>query len=521
MAWSVQDLAEVTHLLTTQLSDAIKASPRYVKNQFQFEVSGLMPAVSRADGVNVLSLYLLHVSRDPYWRNTPVQGQRAQLNVSQPLSLNLSYLLTSYSEKNWHMEQYLMSVALAYFHANPVYISPTAEFTVTVEADSIEEMSRLWQAITVPIRLSAMFRVAIVFLTPEAPPPVQMRTPVEVSLSVGADLNAPDPVPEPAPVLFEVAMQVAYWVAPNATEPAQITQLLGQPAAAAGESVRVRGSGLDGIDGAAVYLSPSGGGAEWPINGWRVLGTSASGTAGDADELVLRLPQAYGAVPASGTALTATPLPGTYMLTVGNAPTAIPKVRSNALAISIAPEVGGIGPAEPVLTPSAAGVYTLSASGLIAGETSILLDQTVLPVEATVAPGVATVDTATGTITFQLPATGFTLGSYVPVRVVVNAIEAPPGWWVQIPYPVLTPDASGVYTLNATGLVAAQTTVWLDQTELPAEATVAPGVSTVDAATGTITFQLPATGFVSGTYEPVTVVVNQIDIPPGWWVLIP
>jgi hypothetical protein len=103
----------------------------------------------------------------------------------------------------------------------------------------------------------------------------------------------------------------------------------------------------------------------------------------------------------------------------------------------------------------------------------------------------------------------------------VNSIEAPPGWWVQIPYPVLTPNASGVYTLNASGLVAGQTTVWLDQTELPVEATVAPGVSTVDAATGTITFQLPATGFTSGTYEPVIVVVNQIDIPPGWWVLIP
>ncbi len=177
MAWNVQDLAQVTHLLISQLSAAIKASPRYVQNHFPFEVSGLMPAVSRTDGTNVLSLYLLHVGRDPYWRNTPVEGQRGQLNTSQPLSLNLSYLLTSYSEKNWHMEQYLMSVALSYFHANPIYKSGTAEFSVTVEADSIEEMSRLWQAITVPIRLSAMFRVAIVFLAPELPPVDDMRTP--------------------------------------------------------------------------------------------------------------------------------------------------------------------------------------------------------------------------------------------------------------------------------------------------------------------------------------------------------
>src|SRR3984957_7914214 len=217
MAWSVEDLAQVTYLLTTQLTAAIKASPRYLAHQFPFEVSGLMPAVTRTDGTNVLSLYLLHVSRDPYWRNTPVQGDRGQLNSSQPLSLNLSYLLTSYSEKNWHMEQYLMSVALQYFHANPIYISSTAEFTVTVEADSIEEMSRLWQAITVPIRLSAMFRVAIVFLTPQTPPPQQMRTPVEFGLSVGADLNLPSPSPEPEPRLLEVGIQVASRVPPDAS----------------------------------------------------------------------------------------------------------------------------------------------------------------------------------------------------------------------------------------------------------------------------------------------------------------
>lgn len=430
MAWSVEDFAQVTHLLITQLTAAIKASPRYKAHQFPFEVSGLMPAVTRNDGTNVLSLYLLHVSRDPYWRNTPVQGNRGQLNTSQPLSLNLSYLLTSYSEKNWPMEQYLMSVALQYFHANPIYISSTAEFTVTVEADSIEEMSRLWQAITVPIRLSAMFRVAIVFIAPQTPPPPQMRTPVEFGLSVGTDLNLPGPSPEPEPRLFEVAIQVAYRVPPNASNAAQVTAVPVQPAVVAGESVRVRGSGLDQADAAAIYLSPASGGSEWPMpSTWRVFGTSASGSAGNADELVFKLPPAYGTTPASGTVLTATPMPGAYKLAVGNATTAF---RSNALPLSIAPEVNGIGPTAPLLTPTGS-VYTFTASGLITGQTSILLDQTKLTVAATLGPGIATVNAVTGSISFELPTTGFTSGSYVPVRVIVNSIEAPPGWWVQIP----------------------------------------------------------------------------------------
>lgn len=430
MAWSVQDLAQVTHLLIHQLSEAIKASPRYVQNHFPFEVSGLMPAVSRTDGTNVLSLYLLHVGRDPYWRNTPVTGQRAQLNIAQPLSLNLSYLLTSYSEKNWAMEQYLMSVALAYFHANPVYVSATAEFTVTVEADSIEEMSRLWQAITVPIRLSSMFRVAIVFLTPEQPQPEQMRTPVEVQLSVAPDLGLSDPIPEPEPQLFEAAVQVALRVAPNATEPAQITPVPSQPSAAAGQSLRLRGSGLDQADAAAVYLSPAAGGAEWPITTWRELGTSISGAAGDADELVLAFPGLYGALPAHGVVLTAAPPPGFYAIAVGNAGSAY---RSNPISIAVAPHVVGIGPDAPVLTPNGVKIYSFSASGLIAGETSVLLDKTALAIAAAPAPGKASVNTATGAIEFKLPATGLTSGSYIPVRVIVNGVEAAPGWWVKVP----------------------------------------------------------------------------------------
>jgi hypothetical protein len=433
MAWSVADLTSITDLLTTKLTAAVKASPLWVAQQFQFEVSGLMPASTRGDGTNVLTLYLLHVGRDPYWRNTPVQGNRGQLNQSQPLSLNLSYLLTSFSEKSWQMEQYLMSVALSYFHANPIYTSGTAEFTITVEADSIEEMSRLWQAITVPIRLSAMFRVAVVFLTEQTPPRAEARKAVEATLSVGADLNAAPPIPPAAPQLYEVEIQVAYRVTPGASDPSQVTAIPGRPALMAGQSVRVRGSALDRVDAAGVFLSPIGGGAEWPVTTWRVLGTSASGTAGDADELVLKLPQAYGATPISGTPLAATPLPGNFLLAVGNPGTAF---RSNSVPLAIAPRMDNIGPGQPLLIPDGAGVYFMPASGLVNGGTQVLLDTIALTIGGAPAPGVAVVDLLIGMISWMLPfplPPGLLSKSFVPLRLVVNGIEGPPGWWLQIP----------------------------------------------------------------------------------------
>ena len=427
MAWSVQDLGQITQMLIDQLSAAVKATPRYQQQHFSFEISGLMPEVTRKDGTNVLSLYLLQVGRDPYWRNSPVQGNRAQLNTAQPLSLNLSYLLTSHSEKNWQMEQFLMSVALSWFHGNPICVSsnPAAEFTITIEADSIDEMSRLWQAITCPIRLSALFRVAIVFLQPELKPQADSRTPVEIGLSVGADLNLPSPAPEPKPQLFEVAVQRSLRVAPDASGPGGVTMLPGQQGVVAGDIARVRGSGLDQSDAAAVYLSPAGGNEEWPIPAaWRQTGISASGTAGDANELAVLFAGGYAATPASGTALSQVPLPGNYLIKVGSASTSY---RSNAVPLSIAPLVpvpGAVGSAGMVLTPSGS-LYSLAANGLVAGQTQIWIGETPLSIAAAAAPGVAVVNATLGQINFELPTSGLQSGSSQPVRVLVNNVEAP------------------------------------------------------------------------------------------------
>jgi hypothetical protein len=363
-----------------------------------------------------------------------------------------------------------------------------------------------------------MFRVAVVFLTPEALPPPQVRTPTEISISVSSDLNAPDPLPEPGPKLFELARQVAFSTPPGSIDATQVSALAGPAAITAGDSVLVQGSGMDQAEAANIYLSAVGGAPEWPITGWRVYGASASGTAGDADHLVLRFPQTYGATPAAGVALAATPPPGNYLLTVGSD---APHFRSNALPLSIGPLETGIGPTAPILTPNASGAYTLNASGLVDGSTQVWLNQIELTIAAAVAPGAAVVNAAAGTVEFQLPAAGFTAGGFAQVRVITNGIEAPPGWWLQIPWPLLTPNPSGVYTLNVNGLVAGETSVLLNQTALTIAAALAPGTATVDAIIGAIHFELPTTGFTSGSYVQVSIAVNGVLLQAAWWVQIP
>ena len=96
-----------------------------------------------------------------------------------PLALDLYYLVSAYSAASYTEEQQAMSVALRIFHANAVVRSglpsppdpgPLAwQLTLTMEHRSYDELSRLWQATTVPLRLGVVYRAAVLFITPDEP----------------------------------------------------------------------------------------------------------------------------------------------------------------------------------------------------------------------------------------------------------------------------------------------------------------------------------------------------------------
>jgi hypothetical protein len=170
---------------------------------------------------------------------------------------------------------------------------------------------------------------------------------------------------------------------------------------------------------------------------WVITDPTLSGAINAADEIAVIFDakdMLYAATPATNTVLTNTPLPGAYQIKVGNS---ISGFRSNALPILIGPVALGVTAATTVLAPDATNTYTFQANGLIAGQTQVLLDQTALTIGAAVGPGVATVTIQSGatpgSISFQLPAGGLTPLAYMQVRFIVNQVEAPPAWWIQVP----------------------------------------------------------------------------------------
>jgi hypothetical protein len=401
MAWSTPDITLITDAIHDGLDSAIQAE---IGGAFTVTVNRASPEVSRKLTPCQLSFYLLHIGRDAYWRNAPVAGPRPQLNVSQPLSLNLYYLLTAWADARYDHEQRVMTVALQYFHANPVYRHLTGgvvdeEFTISVEADTIEEMSRLWQAFAVPMRLSCVIRVGIVFVAPQAPPATFSKPPVTANVAVGPTAAPGDPI-----ALYG-AMNIAF--APFPTDPLTETasggELVGLASRASNDSnVLLRGANLDQPAAGKVYLSNPAGTGEWPLDaGWRQA-------TGDSGLLELFLPDVYlSALPASGSTLSSTPPAGIYRIAVGEDVPA--RVRSNRVPLVIAARVDGV-------TGPTAGLFTVSGDGFVPGATRVSIDGVDITGSATV--------TATS-IDFPAPV-GPPPGTYA-VEIVVNGVPCLPG----------------------------------------------------------------------------------------------
>lgn len=416
MAWSTPDLSNITGELIAMVQQAIVASPI---PPFNVSVSGSMPETVRKDGQCQLSLYLLHVGRDPFWRNTPRDTARPLTNAQQALSLNLTYLLTAFADKDFVAEQQAMSIALHCFHEQPLFHNGAEEFTISIEADTIDEMSRLWQAIAVPIRLSAVIKVGVVFVSPSQAPAPIAPPPQHAHLAVGADLQ-----PGAVPQLFDLAMRVDFIVPPGPPPPGpgQVVAVPGATVVTGGDAILVAGSGLDQPSAANVFLGRLPGGPIWQVtNPWRQAPLSPN-------QIALSLPPAYvtpgAAVPAPPDV---TPAPGIYQLMVGagaaNAATAIP--------VAIAARISGIAD-PPALLPDATGLYTVTGEGFTPGGTAVALDTVGLALAGAPDPagGFFFVDAAGKTITFRRPA--LQAGRYY-LRIRVGGVECPPGWWVDVP----------------------------------------------------------------------------------------
>jgi hypothetical protein len=277
-----------------------------------------------------------------------------------------------------------------------------------MEHRSHDELSRLWQSTTAPIRMSQVYRASVVFIEGDAMPAGAQQV---KSLSVGVGLGQL-PVSANYPAVFGTARDSSQ-PGPRG-EPLPLS--VSPASVAAGQTAVLLGANL-GISGVSdnVYLLPAAGGPEVNVTGW------TRPTESTASKLVLALP-APGTQPADPP----TPEPGVYQLRVGSgALGSSGAARSGSVPISMAAYVNAAD--GPMLTGT--GPFTVSGGGFLTGRTEVLVGTVALTeVTASPGPGQASIDASGTSFTFSPPADG--AGTLVPLRVRVNGIESDPALWV-------------------------------------------------------------------------------------------
>ena len=445
----VLDLSIVTDLLIQTITNSWNASPMWGtlpdESFFKPSITGLTPESVRNAGGCQVTVSLIHIETNKFNRNfvyppppqPPVENApppRAQLIPYLPLSLDLFYFISAFSDNDFHQEQQAMSVVLQCFHQNPIVKtnvvipgsppeSTQEEFTVTMEIETADSISRLWQAITAPFRLSLLYKVSVVFLTPPEPagPAKQVR---RYGLAV-------EPATFPVATAGQIfgATSTATFVPPAGGQ-SSVSVDYSPATVAPGGQFFLLGAGLNqGTDSGAVpnpgtsfrvfLLQPPNYQVETEITSWLAPDVFPASPIQTASRMVLNVP------------LNAPPA-GVYSICAGSqAPPDVITYRTNSTPFNMAARVDvPASPADPIV-PEVAGTYTVAGLGFIAGATQVLLETVPLDYVAAgpPAPGQFTVNDIS-TLTFQRPA-AMPKGFY-SIRVRVNGVESPPALWIEV-----------------------------------------------------------------------------------------
>jgi hypothetical protein len=430
----VYDLSIITDALKQIIIDALNASPLFGGGppNFSVSVTGQHPQQPPTNSDCDLNLYLFHLTenkflKNAFWTPSMISGQPPgpprQPVAYQPLCLDLFYLLSAQSTTSYIHEQQVMSIAMRALHEHgtvtlatptPTGVA-TSEVSVGLESPTWDEMSRLWQALTVPLRTTAQYRVGVAMLMPETgltdqlPPTVWM-------LAAGP---AADTDPS-RPVLYGTSRRVGYAAPAGATEFDQTpASTAPAPAPVTGQEFFLRGRGLADTD--VVYLvtyQPDGTETETDVTSWkRPLVPPYPAVPVDGVPFVLRPP-----VTPPGDC----PPPGRYGLRVGRP--SDPGWRSDTVPFTVAPWIDPTG--GPLCTASS-GIYTLTVANVPAAGADLRLGTAPLSRITSGTPAGGQWLASGATVTFAAP-TGLPTGQYA-VRLRAGDIEADPAQWAVVP----------------------------------------------------------------------------------------
>ena len=125
------------------------------------------PTETVRDSANRLSLWLYQVTENEFLKNQPMRmGTNAKTQVFAPFALNLYYLVTPFAQSG-EGDHLLLGKTMQVMYDNAILkmrndADETAEdLRLTFCRLSLEELTRIWEALKEPYRLSVCYQVRV------------------------------------------------------------------------------------------------------------------------------------------------------------------------------------------------------------------------------------------------------------------------------------------------------------------------------------------------------------------------
>lgn len=168
-------VAGVSEALRRVLWEEISADPE-VSQHFPSEqdIAFKNPTETVRNPSNRLSLWLYQITENEFMKNQPMErGNRQDQQHFPPLALNLSYLITPFANTNGSdsarrdEDHLIIGKVLQVFHDNSTILLRDSvndiaeELRIIFKRLTLEELTRIWEALREPYRLSVCYQVQV------------------------------------------------------------------------------------------------------------------------------------------------------------------------------------------------------------------------------------------------------------------------------------------------------------------------------------------------------------------------
>jgi hypothetical protein len=205
--------AEIINHVNTTLYNILRESLKSLGQEIKITFGSPADEDGSGDTTARLLVFLYNIIEDPFSRNRPddYRGGNRLLSFKPPLSVNLYYMLTPFSDPSFSTDEIarisvqahnMIALAMRAFHDNAM-VSPRyfprdttlgeSQIRISSVQMNLEEITKIWSSFNKPFKLSVCYEVSIVRIQSEEAPKeahVVEKAALSAGLGGGSDIES-------------------------------------------------------------------------------------------------------------------------------------------------------------------------------------------------------------------------------------------------------------------------------------------------------------------------------------------